>query len=244
MNKRSFIFTLTAVAVISICMIVVTFLAKNEMDSIKKLYADMNDRQEVQLLPQSTLSDGERTRKEEEEETTGQGIVKRDFGKYVFVGDSRYKGMAFMAGEEDMFICESGRGYDFLLEQMWNIRYACDENTALIVGLGVNDNTYNFEKYIQTLNEMAESMDCQIYYMLVNPVDEAKESYSGYDVKNENIDIFNENIQLGLDESIGIIDTNSYLKEVEFDTMDGLHYTDDTYEKIYHFIKNEISGAS
>lgn len=240
MKRRGFLLMMAAVVVIAISLIVVTIMAKNELDSIKDLYADLDEKRPVHSTVEKSTTHEAHTTKEEE--TTKRRQIQKQFEKFVFVGDSRFKGMSYMAEENDVFICESGRGYDFLLEQMSNIAYECDENTALIIGLGVNDNMYNFEKYIETLNDMAETMDCQIYYMLVNPVDEAAEEYNGYNVKNENIEFFNENIQLGLDEEIGIIDTNSYLKEVGFETQDGLHYTNETYEKIYSFIKGEIIG--
>ena len=76
-------------------------------------------------------------RHDSENETTR---TKREYGKYLFVGDSRYKGMEKAnATDEDVFICEVGEGYDYLINQMNNIKYEIDDNTALIIGLGVND---------------------------------------------------------------------------------------------------------
>ncbi|MBR3646103.1 MAG: hypothetical protein IKN54_06760, partial [Lachnospiraceae bacterium] len=66
--------------------------------------------------------------------------IRADYKKFIFVGDSRYKGMEIFAQEEDIFFAESGRGYDFLLSQLTNIKYNADADTAIIIGLGVNDN--------------------------------------------------------------------------------------------------------
>lgn len=170
-----------------------------------------------------------------EEEPTEH--VANTYEKYVFVGDSRYVGMSYMAQEQDVFICRNNMGYDYLIEQMDNIRRACDENTALIIGLGVNDINYSSDNYIAKINEMARQMECTIYYMLVNPVDEEKETLYGYNVKNDKIDAFNQKMINGLDSSVGIIDTSSYLKGTGFLTVDGLHYATETYRAIYDYIK-------
>lgn len=239
MKTRGFTLTISAVLVILICLTVISFLARCESEDINGFYEKV--KKHTIEKAEGTDADIKEVYIYDEDETAVRDVVKGNFEKYVFVGDSRYRGMEFMAGEEDVFICESGRGYDFLIEQMNYIVSECDKDTALIIGLGVNDNTYNVDKYLNTLSNMADTMDCQIYYMLVNPVEEAKEQYNGYNVLNENIEIFNNRMRNELDERIGIIDTNSYLKEEGFETMDGLHYTDDTYTRIYYFIKSSIS---
>ena len=111
------------------------------------------------------------------------------------------------------------------------------------IGLGVNDNLKKkWEDYIELITRLADSTNAQIYYMLVNPVDEDLEYYSGYSVTNSDIEYFNQMMVEGLDPSIGIIDTNSYLKSIGFETKDGLHYTDETYQTIYEYIKGTIMG--
>ena len=62
--------------------------------------------------------------------------------KYVFVGDSRYVGMSAYEEDEDTFIAKNNMGYAYLEEQMELIKESCDKNTALIIGLGVNDLKY------------------------------------------------------------------------------------------------------
>lgn len=239
-SRRKMILIIAAFVCCILCVGSIFILAKSEEKSIAEFYSKIMETKKHTIVQNNTKSDDE-DYDYDEEETTGSNMIKGSFDKFVFVGDSRYRGMMFLAQENDVFICENGRGYDFLLEQMSYIKSQCDENTALIIGLGVNDSHYNSDKYINTLSEMADTMDCQIYYMLINPVDEIKEEYNGYHVLNENINYFNDRMREELDERIGLIDTNSYLFSIGFETMDGLHYTNDTYEDIYHFIKNEIT---
>lgn len=165
---------------------------------------------------------------------------KRTYENYVFVGDSRYVGMSVYAQAEDTFIAKNNMGYSYLVEQTNNILRVCNENTALIIGLGVNDLKYSSDNYIAKINEMAQTMDCQIYYMLVNPVDETKEEAYGYSVLNTKIDEFNQKMKSGLSSRVIVIDTNSYLKQIGYSTQDGLHYTKETYGKIYEYIKAQL----
>lgn len=164
----------------------------------------------------------------------------KKYSKYVFVGDSRYVGMSGFASDQDVFICEVNMGYNFLIDKMKEIKKNCNSDTALIIGLGVNDLKYSSDNYISKLNEMADTMDCTIYYMLVNPVDENKEKSSGYTIKNDDIDTFNKKLSNGFSDKIKTIDTNGYLKEMGFETVDGLHYTTDTYQRIYNYIKDSL----
>lgn len=169
--------------------------------------------------------------------------------KYVYVGDSRTKGLKAalekygrITGKET-FICEIGEGYDFLMANMANIRSVCDSSTVLIIGLGINDMKYRYNEYIAAINNMAATMDCQIYFMLVNPVNEAEEAADGkFHITNADIDTFNARMLSGLGSSVHIIDTNSYLKNVivNYTTMDGLHYTDETYIIVYDYMQNFI----
>ncbi len=161
------------------------------------------------------------------------------YTKYVFLGDSRYRGMSFCAGWQDVFIAENGQGYEYLVSSLESLKAICDNQTALIVGLGVNDCGYRAPNYIATLNELDAATDCQIYFMSVNPVDEAVEAAQPhpYKVKNNDIDSFNAQMQVGLNSNIIYIDTNAYLKSVGYATRDGLHYMDSTYQTIYDYIK-------
>ena len=172
--------------------------------------------------------------------TEPETTQKRTYENYVFVGDSRYVGMSVYAQAEDTFIAKNNMGYSYLVEQTNNILRVCNENTALIIGLGVNDLRYSSNNYIAKINELAQTMDCQIYYMLVNPVDETKEESYGYSILNTEINEFNQKMKRGLSSRVIVLDTNSYLKQIGYSTQDGLHYTKETYGKIYEYIKAQL----
>jgi hypothetical protein len=116
-----------------------------------------------------------------------------------------------------------------------------DKNSILIVGLGVNDYASNYKNYIKTMNELADTLDCRVYYMLINPVEEDKEALYGYSTSNEMIDKYNALMKAGFSSKVGVIDTNTYLKEDGFYTSDGLHYDDNTYKKVYNFLKSNAT---
>lgn len=158
--------------------------------------------------------------------------------KYIFVGDSRYVGMKKFADKNDIFIAENGQGFEFLNDNLEKIYEYADENSIVIIGLGVNDYGVNYRNYIKTVNMMANSLECPVYYMLINPVDEEKQVQYGYTVYNEMIDKYNKLMMNGFNSNVRIIDTNSYLKEDGFTAADGLHYDSTTYKKIYNYIKS------
>ena len=167
----------------------------------------------------------------------------RNVTNYIFVGDSRYVAMENLATDTDTFICKEGEGLSFLQSHIYDIKSnIVDKDTVIIIGMGVNDYKYSFDDYVSTINQLDEEIDCQLCYMLVNPVDDEKIQNSGYQITNEELDEFNNNMKLALNSDIMIIDTNSYLKENGYNTVDGLHYDEVTYENIYWYIKSYVNN--
>jgi hypothetical protein len=169
--------------------------------------------------------------------TTVQNIKEKD-NYLLVIGDSRTVGMELTVNENNniQYIAVPGEGYNLLKENLDNIKnfyqqYETDITSAKIVcNLGVNDlsqvNTYK-ETYENLLKE-----GILIAFMTVNPVEDSLSDYT-YTVTNEEIDNFNDIIK-ALD--IEVLDTNKYLKDISFETTDGLHYTDDTYNKLYQYL--------
>ena len=161
--------------------------------------------------------------------------------KYIFVGDSRYVQMEAYAQDDDTFIAENGVGYRFLSNHMDEIVSMSDADTKIVIGLGVNDVFSGTKKYKELLFDLAGRTDAQIYYMLINPVDDELCAANGYTVTNEVIDDFNITIHGELIGSgIKIIDVNSYLKVVGYTSRDGLHYNAATSQNIYVYIKEQM----
>ena len=101
--------------------------------------------------------------------------------------------------------------------------------------MGVND-LYRAESYISYINGKASSWaskGAHTYFVSVNPTE------GSYNHLNSDIDSFNQKLKSGLS-NVSYIDTNSYLKSNGFSTTDGLHYTSDTYNKIYSYIKSHL----
>ncbi|MDE6025267.1 MAG: hypothetical protein K2G45_07435 [Lachnospiraceae bacterium] len=169
---------------------------------------------------------------------TGEDAEVPDNHTYIFVGDSRYVAMSECGGASDTFFCENGVGLYFLNSNMNDILAKADSNTRIVVGLGVNDVGIGNDGYVKALTQLDSSSDAEVYYMLVNPVDDAKCANIGYPVTNAAVESFNTQMLEGLNGSdIKIIDTYTFLTSNGYTTYDGLHYDEKTTQAIYDFIK-------
>lgn len=164
-------------------------------------------------------------------------IKESNYNKFIFFGDSRFVGMQMFASADDSFVANVGMGYDYLIQNLDNIENNYTDKSVIIVEFGIND-LYNINKYIDKINELSEKYN--ICYLTIYPIDENKAKNNGYSITNYDIDNFNEELKNGLNENISIIDTNNYLKTIGYNTIDGIHYDDDTYKIIYDYIKNNI----
>ena len=164
------------------------------------------------------------------------------YNKVVLIGDSRFYGQSNYKFENSKttYIAKSGEGLQFLKNSNSKIKSYDSNSTAFVINLGVND-LYNVNNYISYINSLALSLKGDVYYLSVNPVDEVKESYNGYSVKNSSINDFNSKMRSGL-KNVKYLDSNSHLKSKGFDTVDGVHYTKDTYQKIYNFIATNVKS--
>lgn len=164
-------------------------------------------------------------------------VKESNYNKFIFFGDSRFVGMQIFASADDSFVANVGMGYDYLIQNLDNIENNYTDKSVIIVEFGIND-LYNINKYIDKINELSEKYN--ICYLTIYPIDENKAKNNGYSITNYDIDNFNEELKNGLNENISIIDTNNYLKTIGYNTIDGIHYDDDTYKIIYDYIKNNI----
>lgn len=162
---------------------------------------------------------------------------------FIFVGDSRTVGMRdalFRDGGTDScsFIAKSGEGFHWLYHDgIVELEEALRENpyATVIFNLGVND-LREAEQYISFYQELFSVYhDPSFYIMSVNPV--IDEKCSG--ASNEEIEAFNKRMQ---EEFPGrYLDCYGYLLEYGFETVDGLHYSNDTYRAIHHFAVTSLA---
>lgn len=178
-------------------------------------------------------------------QTSGQTQVKTEtmiITQYIYVGDSRYVAMGKYATINDIFIARVGVGTDFFMSNYDMIKAYDSENTAFIIGLGVNNLGVNVQEYARQLNEFAASIKGRLCVTLVAPVDEVAVHNSGYNLTNQAISNFNNNLVNNLSSSVLVVDLYAYLMQNGFGTMDGLHYSTDTDQRIHTYVKEVVDN--
>lgn len=169
-------------------------------------------------------------------------VIIEDSVGIVFIGDSRTVGLnsaVDLVHKKDTFvIAKSGMGYNWFMKDGYeHLKYIRKNNDydkwIYVFNLGVNDLT-NVDKYIALYKEL--SKDATVYYLSINPTDD---SVGG--IQCSDIMAFNKKIT---SEDIEYIDSYDYLDKVSgysFDKRnDGMHYDEETYEKLYEFIMMSI----
>lgn len=152
----------------------------------------------------------------------------------ILVGDSRFVGMQASVSGSGIYIAESGQGYDWLIstaDAQIKAQLAAAPAAKVVFNLGVND-TDNVKKYIAYYKQLiSEYPQASFYILSVNPMEEKKGSWY---CTNKLIWRFNAAMKKALPSYY--LDSYEELKSVGYETVDGLHYTTGTYQKIYRFI--------
>ena len=157
----------------------------------------------------------------------------------LLVGDSRTVGVMMSIDTENVaYICEVDKGYEWLNNKaQYDIIQKTKPGTKVIFNLGVND-VDNKEWYKSMYNYLAKTLQdkcCQVYFETVNPVSEKCDNPS-----NSDIDEFNSYMFKYL-EGVSFINTNDYLKNNGYETVDGLHYTEETTQKTFDYISKVLA---
>lgn len=195
----------------------------------------MKDKMEVYEADRDFEEPPEETQAESED-----GIQQTDI---IFAGDSRVVGMASAGGYH--YVGEVGMGYYWLTQEGagWLLNeMAAYPNAAVVFCFGINDlgNIGSYIEYYQML--LDEYPDRQIYFMSVNPVNEAAAAASGYTVNNAMIESFNASLMSSFPDRY--IDVYSYLMAGGFGTGDGIHYDTGTYAGIQDYTLLMINAFS
>lgn len=173
--------------------------------------------------------------------------------KIVFIGDSRTVQMyaylsndwskpEFSSGgvhtvDDSLFVAQGSMGLNWMKNTgIPAAKQYFGNGTAIVINMGVND-LNNIDSYISYINSNISDWTkngAKVYYATVNP---CNKSYSSLNTK---INTFNTRLKNDLSNDVKIIDTNSYLVSNGFSTTDGLHYSKETSDAIYNYIKNNL----
>ena len=177
--------------------------------------------------------------------TTATGSFAQN--KIIMVGDSRFVGMSASISNSSTWIAKISMGLSWLQEtaapKLLKRKPANIDGWAVVFNLGVNDlgNVNNYMSYMNGLGEELRAKGATVYFMTVNPIDDKTAKKKGYQVRNASVIDFNKKMVAGL-RGFGIIDTYDELVFDGFSTVDGVHYTADTYRKIYSYMYKYIGA--
>lgn len=193
--------------------------------------------------------------------------------RVVLVGDSRAYNLAtIVCGLEendtgiiigpmgsDYVICAGGQSFDWMSDHEREIDEQAAENTAIVIGMGVNkcqpfkgESVDEFAErystqYADWLNKKAvlwESKGAKVWFCSVNPIGDQKAAAYGYEIRDEYVRRFNEAIIPKLNDNVRYIDTYSQVYDILASgkgTDDGLHYHGYVYEIIKDYIWQAVN---
>lgn len=166
-------------------------------------------------------------------------------GNLIFVGDSRTGQMGNAVGGSQawpgtVFVACFGGGAEWLSGQKakQDIDSFVTPGSVVILNYGVND-LARHNDYIPLINRYAadwREKGAAVYFASVGPVGENE-----YGKRNWAVEYFNGQLSGRLDRSIGRIDLYGYLTASGYATLpDGLHYTPDTYARMFQFLCQSV----
>lgn len=166
-------------------------------------------------------------------------------GNLIFVGDSRTGQMENAVGGSQawpgtVFVACFGGGAEWLSGQKakQDIDSFVIPGSVIILNYGVND-LARHNDYIPLINRYAadwREKGAAVYFASVGPVGENE-----YGKRNWAVEYFNGQLSGRLDRSIGRIDLYGYLTASGYATLpDGLHYTPDTYARMFQFLCQSV----
>lgn len=156
----------------------------------------------------------------------------------IWVGDSRTVGMGRAVDNDDIYIGADGEGYTWLYETgvvQLSEAIKTAPGTPVVFNFGVND-CDDIDNYLDLYHAIeAEYPDTHFYYLSVNPI----EPTLCDNVTNEEISDFNAQLKNEFPDQY--IDSFTFLQINETVTVDGVHYTEEDYQKIYNFAVAQVA---
>lgn len=165
---------------------------------------------------------------------SGVKKVEDEPRSYIFCGDSRTRQLEEALGRSDIqYVAKSGRGYSwFVREGLPELDKLLKRNPKVnvILNFGVND-LPNINRYVSLYHKLiANYPKTRFYIESVNPIDETVYTPTSK-VSTAKIQKFNSAMKREFSQQY--IDMYQYLSTFGFDTLDGVHYTASTYQRIY-----------
>lgn len=152
----------------------------------------------------------------------------------IYIGDSRFNGMDMYTNKGEGFVvAKDSMGYSWLTcTALYEVDRIKAENPdieswTIVSNLGVND-LDNCQHYINQFSKLKEAGD-RVVIVSVNPTEGKRKQL------NTKIDEFNKAMS---ESDLEYLDLNSHLKEVGYDTSDGVHYMKNSSIEIW----NEINA--
>ena len=159
---------------------------------------------------------------------------------YILVGDSRFVGMRDAVGDAGCtWICQLSAGLSWFTETaVPQIDEAVQDKTVIIINMGVNDlgNVMGYADILEQKVPEWMAKGAVVYYMSVNPIE--NHAY----ISNDDVITFNNTLYNVMPQEMGWIETNAYLHENGYTAPDGLHYDGATYQTIFNYCMEVISG--
>ena len=115
------------------------------------------------------------------------------------------------------------------------------DDCLVVFNLGVND-LFRVDKYIELMNEMSTwDVGAGFVFESINPINNTVASQRGSTSVSDSVVVeFNDKIKNNLPDNWSYLDTYTYIKPdvdaLTAETADGLHYTNEIYQKLYDYI--------
>ena len=175
-------------------------------------------------------------------ETSVSETSAKEMASILWVGDSRTAGMRNALAtlgitDSCTFIAKDGEGFRWFKESALpelNAALSQNPDTIVVSNMGVND-LADLDAYISLYYELFDQYpDTRFYILSVNPADEDCTMVSNRDIETFNAGMYAEFPSRYLE-------CYNYLKQTGYETVDGLHYTEETYQKIHDFATSKVS---
>lgn len=157
----------------------------------------------------------------------------------IFVGDSRTVGMGEAEAEvqdDCTYIGQVGEGYRWFTEtglSQMEEAIKAHPDSPVVLNLGVND-LDAIDDYLTLYQTFSDAYpDTDFYFLSVNPVTEQSRHVTNLEIAD-----FNSKLKATFPDQY--LDSNVYLRSMEFESPDGVHYSYDTYRMIHDYAVRQI----